>query len=185
MTAIRPYLRDAVFDQKDISAMSMALDDVCKALNILDAGSYRRAHHRPGAGRRAQPYAVARQGASGSGPSPCCPRESRHRWGRDETSRSLAGPLTSRSGPRAYIPSYGDDMTQVPKLSYRVVKASPGWCWEVRNGRRDVLASGRETTNVKARAKAILAAISIDDAHVKNDPTNLIEHREMTRRRRT
>jgi hypothetical protein len=36
MTAIRPYLRDAVFDQKDISAMSMALDDVCKALNILD-----------------------------------------------------------------------------------------------------------------------------------------------------
>jgi hypothetical protein len=36
MTAILPYLRDAVFEQKDITAMSMALDDVCKALNILD-----------------------------------------------------------------------------------------------------------------------------------------------------
>jgi hypothetical protein len=34
MTAILPYLRDAVFEQKDITAMSMALDDVCKALNI-------------------------------------------------------------------------------------------------------------------------------------------------------
>jgi hypothetical protein len=41
MTAIRPYLGDAVFDQKDISAMSMALDDVCKALNILDDGQAR------------------------------------------------------------------------------------------------------------------------------------------------
>jgi hypothetical protein len=36
MTAILPYLRDAVFEQKDITAMSMALDDVCKSLNILD-----------------------------------------------------------------------------------------------------------------------------------------------------
>jgi hypothetical protein len=36
MAAILPYLRDGVFDQKDIAAMSMALDDVCKALNILD-----------------------------------------------------------------------------------------------------------------------------------------------------
>jgi hypothetical protein len=36
MTAILPYVRDAVFEQKDITAMSMALDDVCKALNILD-----------------------------------------------------------------------------------------------------------------------------------------------------
>jgi hypothetical protein len=36
MTAILPYLDDNVFDQKDITAMSMALDDVCKALNIFD-----------------------------------------------------------------------------------------------------------------------------------------------------
>jgi hypothetical protein len=36
MTAILPYLRDAVFDPKDITAMSMALDDVCKALDIPD-----------------------------------------------------------------------------------------------------------------------------------------------------
>ena len=36
MTAIMPYLRDAAFEQKDITAMSMALDDVCRALNIPD-----------------------------------------------------------------------------------------------------------------------------------------------------
>jgi len=36
MTAILPYLRDAVFEQNDIMAMSMALDDVCNALNLLD-----------------------------------------------------------------------------------------------------------------------------------------------------
>jgi hypothetical protein len=34
MTAILPYLRDVWFEQKDITAMSMALDDVCKALKI-------------------------------------------------------------------------------------------------------------------------------------------------------
>jgi hypothetical protein len=34
MAAILPYLRDAGFEQKDITAMSMALNDVCKALNI-------------------------------------------------------------------------------------------------------------------------------------------------------
>jgi hypothetical protein len=36
MTAILPYLRDAVFEKNDIAAMSMALDDVCKALNLLN-----------------------------------------------------------------------------------------------------------------------------------------------------
>lgn len=36
MTAILPYLGDAVFAPKDITAMSMALDDICDALNILD-----------------------------------------------------------------------------------------------------------------------------------------------------
>jgi hypothetical protein len=41
MTAILPYLRDAVFEQKDITAMSMALDDVCKTLNILDGSPAR------------------------------------------------------------------------------------------------------------------------------------------------
>jgi hypothetical protein len=41
MTAILPYLRDAVFEQKDITAMSMALDDVCKALNIVDGNPAR------------------------------------------------------------------------------------------------------------------------------------------------
>jgi hypothetical protein len=36
MAAILPYLGNAVFEQKDITSMSMALDDVCKVLNILD-----------------------------------------------------------------------------------------------------------------------------------------------------
>jgi hypothetical protein len=41
MAAILPYLRDAVFEQKDITAMSMALDDVCKFLNLLDGNPAR------------------------------------------------------------------------------------------------------------------------------------------------
>jgi len=41
MAAIRPFLRDAVFEQKDITAMSMALDDVCKTLNLLDGNPAR------------------------------------------------------------------------------------------------------------------------------------------------
>jgi hypothetical protein len=36
MTAILPFLRDAVFEQKVITAMSMALDDVCQALNLVN-----------------------------------------------------------------------------------------------------------------------------------------------------
>jgi hypothetical protein len=41
MTAILPYLRDTVFEQKDITAMSIALDDVCKVLNLLNDNSAR------------------------------------------------------------------------------------------------------------------------------------------------
>ena len=36
MSTILPYVQDGVFEQKDITVMSMALDDVCKALNISD-----------------------------------------------------------------------------------------------------------------------------------------------------
>jgi hypothetical protein len=36
MAAILPYLRGAAFEQRDITAMSMALDDACKSLNIED-----------------------------------------------------------------------------------------------------------------------------------------------------
>lgn len=36
MAAILPYINYGVFDQKEITAMSMALNDVCKALTILD-----------------------------------------------------------------------------------------------------------------------------------------------------
>ena len=34
MSAIIPFLRDAGFDQSDITAMSIALDDVCKILKL-------------------------------------------------------------------------------------------------------------------------------------------------------
>ena len=38
---IVPFLRDNVFGPKDIQAMSAALDDVCKILNVDQAGSER------------------------------------------------------------------------------------------------------------------------------------------------
>lgn len=43
MAAILPFIRadDGVFDPKDIEAMSMALDDICKELNLPDNGSAR------------------------------------------------------------------------------------------------------------------------------------------------
>ena len=43
MATIIPFLRasENVFDPKDVSAMSMALDDVCKALNLNDESSAR------------------------------------------------------------------------------------------------------------------------------------------------
>ena len=36
MATILPFMRDAVFEPKDIKAMSMALDDVCTTLNLRD-----------------------------------------------------------------------------------------------------------------------------------------------------
>lgn len=41
MTTILPFLRGTqnVFDPKDIRAMSMALDDVCKSLHLPDGSS--------------------------------------------------------------------------------------------------------------------------------------------------
>jgi hypothetical protein len=41
MATILPFVKDGVFDQKDITAMSMALDDVCKILNLRDDSSAR------------------------------------------------------------------------------------------------------------------------------------------------
>jgi hypothetical protein len=41
MATILPFVKDGVFDQKDITAMSMALDDVCKILNLQDDNSAR------------------------------------------------------------------------------------------------------------------------------------------------
>jgi hypothetical protein len=39
--SITPFLTDGVFDPKDIKAMSMALDDVCAALNIVNGNPAR------------------------------------------------------------------------------------------------------------------------------------------------
>ena len=39
MATILPFVKDGVFDQKDITAMSVALDDVCKILNLRDDSS--------------------------------------------------------------------------------------------------------------------------------------------------
>jgi hypothetical protein len=41
MATILPFLKDGVFDPKDITAMSMALDDICKALNLRDDSTAR------------------------------------------------------------------------------------------------------------------------------------------------
>ena len=43
MTAILSFLRgdDGVFDPEDITAMSMALDDICKELNLRDDSAAR------------------------------------------------------------------------------------------------------------------------------------------------
>ena len=41
MATILPFVKDGVFDHEDITAMSMALDDVCKTLNLRDDNSAR------------------------------------------------------------------------------------------------------------------------------------------------
>jgi hypothetical protein len=43
MSAILPFIRrsDGVFDPEDIIAMSIALDDICKELNLRDNNSAR------------------------------------------------------------------------------------------------------------------------------------------------
>ena len=41
MATILPFVKDGVFDPKDITAMSTALDDVCKILNLGDDSSAR------------------------------------------------------------------------------------------------------------------------------------------------
>ena len=41
MATILPFVKDGAFDHNDITAMSIALDDVCKALNLKDDNSAR------------------------------------------------------------------------------------------------------------------------------------------------
>jgi hypothetical protein len=41
MAAILPFVKDSVFDHEDIKAMSTALDDVCKIMNLRDDSSAR------------------------------------------------------------------------------------------------------------------------------------------------
>ena len=66
MATIVPFLRsdfyrDSVFEPHDIKAMSIALDDVCKVMNLQDDSPGPRGdcgtHHRLGPTRRAQPDA--------------------------------------------------------------------------------------------------------------------------------
>jgi hypothetical protein len=39
MATILPFVKDGAFDQKDITAMSTALDEVCRILNLRDDNS--------------------------------------------------------------------------------------------------------------------------------------------------
>ena len=41
MATILPFVKDGVFDQMAITAMSTALDDVCKTLNLRDDNAAR------------------------------------------------------------------------------------------------------------------------------------------------
>jgi len=41
MATILPFVKDGVFDHEDITAMSMALDDVCEILHLRDDNSAR------------------------------------------------------------------------------------------------------------------------------------------------
>ena len=41
MATILPFVKDGVFDDKDITAMSTALDDVCEILNLAGDNSAR------------------------------------------------------------------------------------------------------------------------------------------------
>jgi hypothetical protein len=41
MATIIPFVKDGVFDHEDITTMSMALDEVCKMLNLQDDNSAR------------------------------------------------------------------------------------------------------------------------------------------------
>ena len=60
--AILPFLRESVFEQNDITAMSMALDDVCQILNLPNGNPAREviAERIVGETREAQPYSPAR-----------------------------------------------------------------------------------------------------------------------------
>lgn len=98
MAAILPYLGDAVFEQKDITAMSMALDDVCKELNILDGSPAREL-----IAERIVALAVTGER------SPTLLRDRVLREAglaeldRDETSASLVGPVTAEGDSRVLV----------------------------------------------------------------------------------
>jgi len=69
-------------------------------------------------------------------------------------------------------------MARSPKLSYRVSQIGSHWLWEVLEACRNVLESGTASTSEKARAKAMLTAMSIFDMQrdVANDPTGFMHH---------
>ncbi len=71
-------------------------------------------------------------------------------------------------------------MPQPPGLSYRVLKAGTGWYWEVRFHRQEALACGTADTRTKARARAILALLSLVERQPKfrHNPSNFIDNSE-------
>jgi hypothetical protein len=97
MTTILPFMRDAVFEPKDIQSMSMALDDVCTTLNVGD-GHAREviagAHHHAGAERGAQSYDPS--GSCPQGGQPC-------RRGRQGAVPSVVGSVTAERANRILI----------------------------------------------------------------------------------
>ena len=69
-------------------------------------------------------------------------------------------------------------MSQSRQLSYRVFETASGWYWEVRHCRREVWASGKASSSAIARAKALLAALSVIDQQRKaeNGPPPSTQH---------
>ena len=62
------------------------------------------------------------------------------------------------------------------ELSFRVFDIASGWRWELRHSQRHVLASGAESSRVRAHAKAMLAALFLIERPQsgENEPTPFI-----------
>jgi hypothetical protein len=70
------------------------------------------------------------------------------------------------------------------ELSYRVKETSGGWLWELLGSHCRVLAQGVAETSIKARARAMEAAISLSliegQRHIEEDASGVIHHFDET-----